>query len=123
MRTELHFHLLPGVDDGPTDDAEAIELARLAIEDGTSLIVVTPHVRLADIEAKGLLDIFVSNITEPYALEESNFAFINTGDRASFKRGLAPFVDKSERLGLSRGGWAWTARSKPSACWPAGFPM
>jgi protein-tyrosine phosphatase len=51
MRTELHFHLLPGVDDGPTDDAEAIALARLAIEDGTSRIVVTPHVRLADLEA------------------------------------------------------------------------
>lgn len=51
MRTELHFHLLPGVDDGPTDDAEAIELARLAVQDGTGRVVVTPHVRLADVEA------------------------------------------------------------------------
>lgn len=51
MRTELHFHLLPGVDDGPTDDAEAIDLARLAVEDGTGRVVVTPHVRLADLEA------------------------------------------------------------------------
>jgi protein-tyrosine phosphatase len=51
MRTELHFHLLPGVDDGPSDDLEAVELARLAVEDGTSRIVVTPHVRLADLDA------------------------------------------------------------------------
>jgi protein-tyrosine phosphatase len=51
MRTELHFHLLPGVDDGPADDREAIELARLAVEDGTGRVVVTPHVRLADVEA------------------------------------------------------------------------
>jgi protein-tyrosine phosphatase len=51
VRTELHFHLLPGVDDGPTDDAEAIDLARLAVEDGTGRVVVTPHVRLADVEA------------------------------------------------------------------------
>ena len=51
MRTELHFHLLPGVDDGPKDDGEAIELARLAIEDGTGRVVVTPHVRLADVES------------------------------------------------------------------------
>lgn len=51
MRTELHFHLLPGVDDGPADDGEAIELARLALEDGTGRVVVTPHVRLADVEA------------------------------------------------------------------------
>ncbi len=51
MRTELHFHLLPGVDDGPADDREAIELARLAVEDGTRRIVTTPHVRLVDVEA------------------------------------------------------------------------
>jgi protein-tyrosine phosphatase len=45
QRAELHFHLLPGVDDGPDDLAEAVELARLAVADGTSLITVTPHVR------------------------------------------------------------------------------
>ncbi|GAC1321210.1 MAG: tyrosine protein phosphatase [Thermoleophilaceae bacterium] len=44
-RCELHFHLLPGVDDGPRDMREALELARLAVEDGTSRIVATPHVR------------------------------------------------------------------------------
>jgi protein-tyrosine phosphatase len=51
VRTELHFHLLPGVDDGPTDDAEAIELARLAVEDGTGRVVVTPHVKSADLDS------------------------------------------------------------------------
>ena len=51
MRTELHFHLLPGVDDGPVDDQEAIDLARLAVEDGTSCVVATPHVRLVEVEA------------------------------------------------------------------------
>lgn len=43
--TELHFHLLPAVDDGPADMAEAIELARLAQADGTRSVVATPHVR------------------------------------------------------------------------------
>ncbi len=50
MRTELHFHVLPGVDDGPRDDQEAIELARLAVADGTSRVVATPHVRLLALE-------------------------------------------------------------------------
>lgn len=50
MRTELHFHLLPGVDDGPRDDLEAIELARLAISDGTGRIVVTPHAHLVELD-------------------------------------------------------------------------
>ncbi len=48
VRTELHFHLLPAVDDGPVDDAEAIELARLAVADGTGRVVVTPHAHLID---------------------------------------------------------------------------
>jgi protein-tyrosine phosphatase len=54
QRAELHFHLLPGVDDGPVDGDEAIELARLAVADGTTLVTVTPHVR--DLLALGILD-------------------------------------------------------------------
>lgn len=48
MRTELHFHLLPEVDDGPADTAAALELARLAVEDGTTTVVTTPHARCVD---------------------------------------------------------------------------
>jgi protein-tyrosine phosphatase len=42
---DLHFHLLPGVDDGPVDLPEALELARAARSQGTETIVATPHVR------------------------------------------------------------------------------
>jgi protein-tyrosine phosphatase len=44
-RADLHFHLLPGVDDGPADLGDSVELARGAIEDGTTTVVATPHVR------------------------------------------------------------------------------
>lgn len=44
-RTEIHFHLLPGLDDGPATMEESLELARAAAADGTSAIVATPHVR------------------------------------------------------------------------------
>jgi protein-tyrosine phosphatase len=44
-RVELHFHLLPGVDDGPPDLAAALDLAREAVADGTRLVTVTPHAR------------------------------------------------------------------------------
>lgn len=67
-------------------------------------------VEFADLDANGLLDIFVSNITTEYALEESNFAFINTGETGRLKDGVAPFVDRSEALGLSRSGWAWDVK-------------
>jgi protein-tyrosine phosphatase len=42
---DLHFHLLPGVDDGPSEIKESVELARAAAAEGTGTVVATPHVR------------------------------------------------------------------------------
>ncbi len=42
--SEIHFHLLPGVDDGPRELLDSLELARAAVADGTRRIVATPHV-------------------------------------------------------------------------------
>jgi protein-tyrosine phosphatase len=42
---DLHFHLLPGVDDGPADLDESLDLARAAVRAGTGTVVATPHVR------------------------------------------------------------------------------
>lgn len=44
-RTEIHFHILPGIDDGPATLGESLELAERAVADGTGTIVATPHVR------------------------------------------------------------------------------
>ena len=44
-RNDLHFHVLPGVDDGPADLAASLELAADAVADGTSVVVATPHIR------------------------------------------------------------------------------
>lgn len=41
---EIHFHLLPGVDDGPRTLEETVWLARTAANEGTRTIVATPHV-------------------------------------------------------------------------------
>jgi protein-tyrosine phosphatase len=48
-RVELHFHLLPSVDDGPPDVATALELARAAVRDGTRLVTCTPHAAFVDV--------------------------------------------------------------------------
>lgn len=40
---DIHSHLLPGLDDGPKDLAASLELARLAVADGISHAVMTPH--------------------------------------------------------------------------------
>ena len=42
---DLHCHLLPGVDDGPSELAESVELCRRAAADGCEVMVATPHQR------------------------------------------------------------------------------
>jgi hypothetical protein len=67
-------------------------------------------VDFGDMNGDGRPDIYVSNIAAPYALEESHFLFLSTGGPQSLRRGIAPYVDASEDLGLSRSSWAWDAR-------------
>lgn len=42
---DIHCHILPGIDDGPSTIEESIEMARIAYRDGITKIVATPHVR------------------------------------------------------------------------------
>lgn len=67
-------------------------------------------VDFGDLNGDGLLDIYVSNIAGEYALEESHFAFISTGETARMWEGVAPYIDRSESLGLSRSGWGWDVK-------------
>jgi protein-tyrosine phosphatase len=41
---DLHCHLLPGIDDGPDTLVQALELAQLAVANGITHAVVTPHI-------------------------------------------------------------------------------
>ena len=69
VRTELHTHLLPGVDDGPASDDESMALACLAVADGTRTVVATPHVSMVDIaelpERVGRLNVRLRNAGIP----------------------------------------------------------
>jgi hypothetical protein len=67
-------------------------------------------VDFGDLNGDGLLDIYVSNIAAEYALEESHFVFLSTGETKRMWDGVAPYVDRSETLGLSRSGWGWDVK-------------
>ena len=43
---DLHCHLLPAIDDGAIDVAQALELARAAVADGITHQVATPHIHI-----------------------------------------------------------------------------
>ena len=67
-------------------------------------------VDFGDLNNDGWPDIYVSNITQEYGLEESHFVFLSTGHTELMKKGVAPYIDRSESLGLSRSGWGWESR-------------
>jgi hypothetical protein len=69
-------------------------------------------VDFGDVDADGLYDMVVSNITTSFGLQESNFTFVSdAADAADLHRrllaGEAPWVDRSAPLGLAWSGWSW----------------
>lgn len=67
--TDIHFHILPGIDDGPATLDESVALAREAAADGTDTIVATPHVRSDFFTAVHELPERVRELRERLALE------------------------------------------------------
>ncbi|KAF1695288.1 tyrosine-protein phosphatase [Pseudoxanthomonas koreensis] len=55
---DLHYHLLPGIDDGATDLAMALEMARMSVADGVTTVACTPHIYpgLYDNTRDGIVD-------------------------------------------------------------------
>lgn len=64
----------------------------------------------ADLNQDGVPDIYVSNIACPFGLEESHYLWLSDGDATQIARGVAPYRQASEDLGLSRSGWGWDCR-------------
>lgn len=65
---DLHCHMLPGIDDGATDLAVSLEMAKASVADGVTVVACTPHIlpglyhnvgpqiRQATLELQGVLD-------------------------------------------------------------------
>ena len=68
-----------------------------------------------DLTNAGKFDIFVSNITTSWGLEESNFVWLNNAAtpadaRMKLERGTAPFDNKAAKLNMAWTGWGWDAK-------------
>ncbi|HEU5160194.1 MAG TPA: CRTAC1 family protein [Streptosporangiaceae bacterium] len=68
-----------------------------------------------DLGQRGRYDMLVSNITEAWGLEESNYAWINKAEneaemRQELSRGHAPFEQEARELGLAFTGWGWDVK-------------
>ena len=42
---DLHAHILPELDDGATSEAVTLEMAAVAAQSGTRVLVATPHMK------------------------------------------------------------------------------
>jgi protein-tyrosine phosphatase len=69
LSVELHFHLLPGIDDGPSSTPESVELAAAAVADGTRLVLATPHVHPAHVTDPGAIGERVRELSHRLAAE------------------------------------------------------
>jgi hypothetical protein len=72
-------------------------------------------VDFGDLNHDGIYDMFVSNITTSFGLQESNFAFMSTArDDSDLTRqladGRAPWQDRSAPLDLAWSGWGWDVK-------------
>lgn len=72
-------------------------------------------VDFGDLNGDGIYDMFVSNITTSFGLQESNFAYLsaakNQGDlRRQLSEGKAPWQDRSAPLNLAWSGWGWDVK-------------
>ncbi|HEY0728449.1 MAG TPA: CRTAC1 family protein [Pyrinomonadaceae bacterium] len=67
-------------------------------------------VDFGDLNDDAIPDIYVSNITEPGGFQESQMMFLSTRSVNRLETGVAPYINKSDSLGLSRTGWAWDAK-------------
>lgn len=73
-------------------------------------------VDFGDLDGDGMYDMFVSNITTSWGIEESNFQFMNTAKdksvmRAELAEGTPPFADHSGPDGSAWSGWGWDVKT------------
>jgi len=43
MYVDVHNHIIPGIDDGARNMEESLDMARVAVADGTDTMIATPH--------------------------------------------------------------------------------
>ncbi len=118
---DLHTHLLPGIDDGPSSVADAVAMARIAVEAGTGTIVCTPHVHPSypgvtpEVIHRG-----VAELREALAVEEVPLEIL-PGAEISLDR--LPELSDQDLRALTLGGGDWLLLELPFHGWPFSLPQ
>lgn len=102
---DLHCHILPKVDDGPKTIIESVEMAELAVEQGITHIVATPHHQNGQyINERAKLEQPLKRLEKellnkniPLSLSVSQEIRIHGNLLADIKNGKIKFIDDASR--------------------------
>jgi protein-tyrosine phosphatase len=109
---DLHCHILPGVDDGPSDMEATMRMADVAVEEGIETIVATPHVSLDYTIDPTKLAQCVGAVNVALARREVKLAVLSGAEVAIDRLGGLP---RSELAGLSIAGGPYLLLESPYA--------
>jgi len=101
---DLHCHILPGIDDGPSDMAGSIAMAREHVARGTTTVLATPHVgwdypNTAEVVAAGVLEVNAALRDEGIPLE------VLAGAEVALTRAVDMTAEQLAGLRLGDGPW------------------
>jgi protein-tyrosine phosphatase len=108
---DIHCHILPGLDDGAADIADAVAMARQAAADGIGVVCATPHIRhdhdvpIADLEAR------VTRLGRALAEHEVPVEIVQAGEVAA---AMLDSLDEAELRLVSIGGTGRWVLLEPS---------
>lgn len=118
--TEIHFHVLPGLDDGPATIDDSVSLARAAAAQGTSTIVATPHVNHRHLPDVGILPERVRQLQLELVRERVPIA-IRIGAELSHERASGLSQAELELIAQGPSGRRWVLLEAPLTGLEAGF--
>ena len=114
---DLHFHLLPGIDDGPRDLDETVALARAAADAGVDTIVATPHVSWEWQNTRETIAASVRRVDAHLAELEIPIR-VRAGAEIALTRAI--YLHDTELRGLTLGGGPWLLIEPPHVPTAAG---
>lgn len=117
---EIHFHLLPSVDDGPPSIEESVALAVAAVSDGTRTVVATPHVHAAHITDPMEIPARVREVAERLQRERISLRVLPGGELA---HDMVPRLSNRELESIAQGppGKQWLLLEAPFSGLDDGF--
>ncbi|WP_078556033.1 tyrosine-protein phosphatase [Bacillus alkalicellulosilyticus] len=100
---DIHCHILPGLDDGPKNENQSIEMAKAAVTEGITSIIATPHHRHPSFSNEGCT---IKDTTELFnqRLKQENIELtILPGQEVRMVGDIAQGLETKELLTLADG--------------------